>query len=519
MANLQESERDFIGSEINAIEAIRILNNTLETSKKTYLLWSLHNLIGIVSGQVERYDKAIEYHNKAIEYSKKIKDNYILQLYSKTNIAILNRRKGNYIEAVRQFNNILSDQSIKEKDPSTYASLLSALAYTKFLKNDSDDVEIESLFRESLQIAKKEGDEFEVMTASEYFAEYFLKRKNNDSAKFYANQTYELAMEVSENKTLLNGLLLKAKIEKGEKAKDYFFKHIKLSDSLLLSERVIRNKFARIDYETDEIKKENEVITRQRLWLIIITYSLLVTFVSVYIIIIQQQKNKVLKFTQSQQEANEEIYNLMLTQKNEVEEIKASERKRISRDLHDGVLGRLFGARLSLDSLNLDSSEKAIKNRGIYIGELKDIEHDLRKVSHKLNEDFITNSSYFDILKELVERQTKAYNLEYAFNVNSEVNWDLLSNKKKIHLYRIFQETLQNINKHSKATQIEITIEQNNFFLSLSIKDNGIGFDLKRAKKGIGFKNMKSRLKEINGKLIVESKENEGTLILFEIKN
>ena len=100
------------------------------------------------------------------------------------------------------------------------------------------------------------------------------------------------------------------------------------------------------------------------------------------------------------------------------------------------VLGRLFGTRLSLDSLNMATSEEAVKTRGRYIQDLKNIENDIRKVSHELNTDFISGSGFLDIIKTLLETQTKAYKLDYKFKCKDSINWDDISNKNKIHIYR-----------------------------------------------------------------------------------
>ena len=517
MASIQEVERDFIGSEINAINGIKILEELPGNDDVYKELWSFNNLIGIVSGQIERYDKAIEYHNKALDYSAKIKDDYLLNLYSKTNIAILYRRKGEYSQANSRFNKILKDKTIKDKDPSTYASLLSGLAYCRLLNGDRNNKELESLFRESLLVANTEEDDFEIMNTSEFFSEYFLEIGQKDSALIYADKAHIIARNLNANKTILNTLVLKAKINEGEKSKKYLYEHIKLSDSLILNERSIHNKFARIDYETDIIKQEKDQISKQRQWLFLISIGLLVTLLLLYIIKTQREKNKELLFAQQQQKANEEIYNLMLSQQDRMDEARALEKKRISEELHDGILGRLFGARLSLDSLNLSKADDAIKNRSNYINEIKEIEQDIRKVSHDLNTDFIANSSFLDIIKTLVETQTRAYKLDYSINATSDINWDILTNKAKIHIYRILQESLQNIYKHANANKLEIEFQQKNNLISLTIKDDGDGFDINKAKEGIGLKNIKSRVNEINGKLYIDTKKNKGTTIKIEV--
>ena len=126
-------------------------------------------------------------------------------------------------------------------------------------------------------------------------------------------------------------------------------------------------------------------------------------------------KTEELRFIQQQQEANEEIYNLMLAQQDKMEEGRTQEKKRISEELHDGILGKLFGTRLSLDSLNMVATPEAAKTRSVYISELKAIESEIRKISHDLNTDFISDSGFMDILGTLIEKQTKAYDLDYSF--------------------------------------------------------------------------------------------------------
>lgn len=526
MANIQETERDYIGCEINAIEGIKILNKLKKNDKVYSLLWQLNNLIGIASEQIEGYDKAIQYHTKAISFSRKINGDYLREVYSNINIGILYRRKKEYEKSISILNKTLSNEKIKDDDPTTYSLLLSSIAYSKFLHGTFSNKDIEKLFRESISVAEKNEDIYEIMIAADEFAEYFLKNENNDSALYYSNKSYDLAKILNSNNWKLKSLLLKSRIEKGDASKEYLYEHIKLNDSLILLERSNRNSFARINFETDEIKQENKEfeedinkISKENQWLIFTSIALLVTLFFLYIIKSQREKNKELQLAQQQQEANEEIYNLMLSQQDKMDEARALEKQRISQELHDGILGRLFGARLSLDSLNLSKTEEAVENRGNYINELKVIEQDIRKVSHDLNTDFIAHSGFLDIIETLVETQTKAYNLESTINADQDINWDAISNKTKIHFYRIVQESLQNIYKHANATRVDILFKQQNNLISLAIKDDGSGFDENKAKKGIGLKNMKSRVKEIEGVLNIQTKAAQGTIIEIRVPN
>nr|WP_236027429.1 sensor histidine kinase [Gelidibacter pelagius] len=207
----------------------------------------------------------------------------------------------------------------------------------------------------------------------------------------------------------------------------------------------------------------------------------------------------------------------MLSQQDKVDGARAEEKKRISQELHDGVLGRLFGTRLSLDSYNLNEGKEAVQVRSKYISELQAIENDIRKISHDLSTDFVSGSGFMDILKELIEKQTEAYQLGYDFDYTDDINWDVVSNKTKINIYRMVQESLQNIYKHAKAKTVKISFQLKKSVICLLIIDDGIGFDTNKSKKGIGLKNINSRVKELNGTVTFHSKIDQGTSIKVKI--
>jgi signal transduction histidine kinase len=242
-----------------------------------------------------------------------------------------------------------------------------------------------------------------------------------------------------------------------------------------------------------------------------------VTLFLLYIIITQRAKNKELKFEREQQETNEEIYNLMLSQQDKLDEARAQEKIRISKEIHDGILGRLFGTRLSLDTFNLKDGQEAAKKRLQYINDLKSIEEDIRKISHDLNTDFVAGSGFMDIVETLVQNQTQAYQLSYEFYHSDDINWEDVSNKTKIHIYRILQETMQNIYKHAEASHIEISFHLKNNVILLSIGDDGKGFTLNKSKKGIGLKNINSRVEDVNGTVQFDSEIDKGTTITIQI--
>jgi len=355
------------------------------------------------------------------------------------------------------------------------------------------------------------------MASSLELCRFYLKHNKHDLSRKYGNQTLQISEEVSNNEYKMDALLELSYLYDGEKGKQYLRQHIKIQDSLEIESRQVRNKLARVKFDTDQIEAKNEQISKENFYLLLLSLGLLISGVLVYVVISQRAKNKELQLVRDQQRANEEIYNLMLGQHDKVEEARSQEKIRVSKELHDGVLGRLFGVRLSLDSLNFTEGKDAIVNRAKYISQLKTIEDDIRKISHEMNTDFVSGSGFMDIVSELIENQANAYGFKYDFNYSDDFSWEFVSNKTKINIYRILQESLQNIYKHAEAQHVKIKISRVDNKINMYIVDDGKGFDVEKAKKGIGLKNMTSRVKEIEGEISFISNSLKGTTVEVKI--
>ncbi|GAA4268380.1 tetratricopeptide repeat-containing sensor histidine kinase [Hyunsoonleella aestuarii] len=516
IAVIQKDEKDFTGSEVTSIEAISLLESLDETNDVRKYKAFIYNNLGIVFKELELFEESISYHIKALDLKEKLVGNYTSTINnSKNNLANAYKNSKEFDLALKWFDDILANKELIKERPDFYVLVLDNYAHTQYQLKRYE--ELPRLYLQALKISDSlnEGG-YNSIAINQHLAEYYNDNNKKDSALYYAYKAKDIS-ENYHNDDLLKSLMLLSKIEEGDKAAQHLKAYVKLSDSLQKVERQTRNKFARIRFETDQIEQENIQIARERLWLLIISIVLIISSFLIYVIITQRNKNKELQFIQRQQKANEEIYNLMLSQNESIEEARTIEKQRISQELHDGVLGRLFGTRLSLDSLNMDPSPDAVKTRAQYIDELKTIEQDIRKVSHELNTDFVSGSGFIDIIKTLIETQAKVYNLEYNLDYADAINWDGVSNKKKIHIYRLLQESLHNIYKHANATHIKISFKLKNGVICLIIEDDGSGFDVNKAKSGIGLKNMNARIEEINGKIEITSEKEIGTQVSIEV--
>lgn len=516
IAVCQTYDKDYTGSEVTSIEALTLLEQLNESNlikeRKAYI----YNNLGIVFDELEQFNESIEYYKKSLEIKKKLKGDFQRSIgLTLNNMLKVYRRSGEYELAIEKYNEILSNKELINNHPDVYVLALGNYANTLYLSKQTE--QLPELYLKALRICDSINLSYNSIIIHQHLAEYYNNKNNKDLAKYHAYKAKNIS-EAYNNDDLLKSLLLLSKIEKGDIAAKHLKKYVKLSDSLQRSERAKRDKFARIRFETNQIEQENIRIARERMWLLIISITLIITSFLIYLVVNQRNKNKELKFIQQQQETNEEIYNLMLSQQDNIEEARTLEKKRISEELHDGVLGRLFGTRLSLDSLNMGTNADAINTRSQYISELKNIEDDIRKVSHKLNTDFVSGSGFIDIIKSLLKKQTKAYGFDYELKHNDDINWEEASNKTKIHIYRIIQESLQNIYKHANATLVKISFEVKNNVFCLVINDNGSGFIVDKAKRGIGLKNINSRVEEIKGDLKITSEVNKGTTITIKVK-
>lgn len=517
LSDIQRAEKDFIGSEESSFKALEILKKAKQNERVLDDIWNIYTGLGMNSRGLKLYKKSIEYFDEAITIANSMEDGLYNKLYALNNKAYTLRKIGQYQEALDIYNSIINTENLFEDDPGFYALLLENIAITKFSIQKVQSNEIEQLFDRALAISDSINEDVTKVGVLVSKANYYEGIGNKEKALQFANETYQLAKRIKQNEIFLESLTILARLNEGDKGKKYLEEHIKLSDSLLNYERNIRNKFARIKFETDELEAENRRIARERLWLLGLSISLMLAAVLIYIIVAQRAKNKELKFIQEQQRVNEEIYNLMLTQQDKIDEARVNEKKRISQELHDGVLGRMFGVRLSLDSLNFNTDIDSIKTRAQYIKDLMKIEQEIREVSHNLNTDFISGTGFIIILEELVSKQTEAYNLDYTFNYDDSIHWETVSNKTKINLYRITQESLQNIYKHAKAKHVSISISLINDVICLTIKDDGVGFDAGKSKKGIGLKNINARIAELGGTVTFKSEARKGTQVIIEV--
>jgi signal transduction histidine kinase len=513
-ANLQLNEGDFFESEITIFKALKILKEKKNVSNDLY---DCYNLLGILYNEREEYDKALEYHNKALLTleDKSIPSELQLKATSLNNIGFVYLSMRNYNKAKFYFQKGLEEKDLFNGKTFLYAMLLDNLAYAKFKSQNFTDLPAQ--FYDALRIRDSLKLEPAIVLNKIHLSEYYAFIKDTFKAIQFSKQALILARSSNKLRNTLDALKQIAVVDPGN-ASVYSREYIRLNEKMVKSERNMGEKFSRIQYETNEIKDQNSNLQEKNRALVYVFSICTLIGLFFYVYKTQQAKNRELLFKQQQQIANEDIYNLMISQQNDIEITRIKEKKKVAQELHDGVLGRMFGVRISLDSLDKIDEPDAVQKRKKYLTELKHIEEDIREISHDLNREkseLINN--FIAILNKLFEKQQNTYNSKLITSFDPHIKWQLVSNIVKINLYRIIQEALQNCNKYADADTITVEFKSEIDYLILSISDDGNGFNTKRTKNGIGLHNIQYRAKECKGTVSIKSAKGEGTVLTIKV--
>jgi signal transduction histidine kinase len=186
------------------------------------------------------------------------------------------------------------------------------------------------------------------------------------------------------------------------------------------------------------------------------------------------------------------------------------ERSRIAKDLHDGVAGMLAAVKMHINSIATDMSE--VKHtEGFQQGMklLDESSQEVRKTSHNLMPEVLLQHGLDEALRRYCNNVSNSSRLKLQYDVIGDT--PRFIDSFELSVYRIVQELLNNIVKHSKASEAIVQLSYQPGILTIAIEDNGIGISKEDGSKdGMGLKSLQSRVKAMNGKIEFESSIGEG---------
>lgn len=495
IAFLQKDAKDYLGSEISFIEALKYL----EPIKSYKYLERVYNGLGLISEQLNQKKEALLYYNKALEYNK-INKNNTDYLYTINNLGFLYQNKNQHKKAITYFNKGLNFKEIKQKHTIEYALLLENLAYSNYSLGEKKNVLKQ--YVEVLTILKNLKSFNYISTTYINLSNYYKDNNQKEKAKYYANQALIYSKQTRNNKKWLEALKNLSDLTIGKQSKQYLQEYITLNDSLFQKERLLKNQFAKIRYETDKKEKENTVLKSENEkkqvqiayhkqqqtigWLAAASVLLLL----------------ILSITFFLQRRRKLLYQAQL----EAAEARENERQQIAKSLHDEVAGDLRMLHNKLEKSNLVEEAQKLNN----------VKENVRNLSHQLSSVSFDEVNFKDQVINLV---SDYFELDFKISVNGlhEYEWQQINDAIKRLLYLGIRESIQNCKKYAQASKIIISLTVQKNYVLLNITDNGIGFDTKISKKGIGLRNLQERVEDLNGTLNISSEIGSGTKTNIQI--
>lgn len=504
---------------------------------------------------LQDYENALQYLLPSVSYFEKTNNDARLNLVY-DNLGVIYRETKQYDKALEYHQKALA---IARKSGTSYdvANVLSNLgnAYTSLKKYDTAI----AIMQEGLSIAKKENYENIVSNVTSNIGNVLIKQARYDSLYYYCTEGFELAKKLGDSLTMVNniyGLALHAFYSKDFKKSEelantgfaiaqqrnyvepsQLFADILSELALLkgdlknydyynrlsigLSEKFFNDQMQKnvqsLDKKYDTEKKEKQLVIQQAtitrkntLNYILIGSAATLLIISLLSYRTYKQKRKL------QEQKIAELENeKLLSATQSLLKGQEDERSRMAKDLHDGLGGLLSGVKLQLGAMkgNLILSEEHGRTFNNALGKLDESISEMRRVAHNMMPEALMKLGLGQALQDYCDGLSEAQ----PFTINAEFHGleNRMEPSVEIAVYRIVQELLNNAVKHSQATTIlaQVMRQENN--LSITVEDNGKGFNKDEAigSHGAGLKNIKSRVDYLQGQLDIQSVPGKGTSI------
>ncbi len=209
---------------------------------------------------------------------------------------------------------------------------------------------------------------------------------------------------------------------------------------------------------------------------------------------------------------------LQATQRKLQELAVVEERNRLARDLHDSVKQQVFAISMQLSAARTSIPESNKAYRPVLEAEqlAQQAGAELTTLINALRPPGLESKTLPTAIREYVEGWSRQNKIEAEMDIDEGVFVDLQTEQT---LFRVLQEALANVARHSQASKVVITLEAEQEQATLGIKDDGIGLDMEKIVMGVGLDSMQERLAAVNGKLEVSSRKPKGTRITATVRS
>jgi len=464
--------------------------DVLKLNKKNnnnYYYVAARNNLGIADKSMYNYKKAIENFEKAADSTDDPEHRWII----KNNIGLSYTYLSEYDKARPIFESVIQKTTVA----GTKARAYDNLGFSYYRAGDPKSLDY---YKKGYEIRSNDPTLASDCIISELHLSDYYKSSNPVLAKQYATTAYERATKMRRIDDRLEALKRLTNLSSGIAVKPYSLKFQGLNDSISQVRQSKRNTFVQTKYEYKATQEENlrrkaseaqktaqlAKAETQKLGLGI----LILIGGSVIFFVIRRM----------QQKSREE--KLLESYKTET---------RIAKKVHDELANDVFNAMTFAEIKDLSD----VENKEILLESLDKIYTGSRNISRE-NSTIDTGSDYPEQLKEVI----KGYKSERVNVMSSgmdQINWDEVDPTKKIIVYRVLQELLINMKKHSKSSLVVVRFQLNANRIQIDYSDNGVGVDKNKLALKNGLRNVETRIDSISGTYTFDSVPGKGFKVSF----
>lgn len=461
-------------------------------------------------------DKAEEYYDNAMRIFKVLGNKGGMEMIWNESGVVFEYR-GDYEEAIKRYSKALTiAKETGNEIGVSYAYNNLAGSYA-LLQNFETS---EKYLLEALNVRKKLNDSFSLaINYSDLGALY-------DSMKLYPKaieaitESNHIANKLSYPELIAHNYKLLSHIyhQNGEPEKAYtnYILSDNIYDSLLNLEKSAQIEELNTKYQTE--KKEQQIALQQleishRNYIIIAIILILILAVLLAYSYYNRYKTK------QEQKLQQEIINQQKLATQAVLEAEEKERARIGQDLHDGVGQIMSAVKINLStiqsSISFHDEKETVKFENI-LSLVDESCKEVRSISHTMMPNALLRSGLSSAIRGFIN---KIDNNIIETNLYTEGLDKRLNTDVETILYRVIQECVNNVIKHAKASRLDISIIKEDHEITATVEDDGIGFDTTDTNntKGIGLKNIITRIQYLKGTVVYDSQPGKGTLIIINL--
>lgn len=501
-----------------AIKALAIYDTLNKPAHQAHCL----NNIGVLYFNSKMFAKSKQYHLRALEMRRSIKNNYLVGS-SYVNLANLSAQMLDTINTYLYYDSAIT--VLKQYENSAgYSSALNN--YGTYLLLNGKARKALPIIEESLQLRLKNGNKVEITSSEAQLGDCYLKLNMPKKAKPYLFSAKAKATELNlqHHKENIYAFLSTYYEYKNQLDSSMYYLQAsyRVKDSILnenlnekLSEMAVKYEAEKKELQIENLSKENEITAlkveqseTRFLWTLIGFIGLATLAVLAFFQFKSAQKRKHTEALLTEQQKG--INAVIVAEENE--------RKRIAKEIHDGIGQQLSGIKLFFGNLksklNPDQQETTVELNQ-FESIIDNVCDDARSISHQMMPKTLVEKGLVEAIDFMLQTSLGKSNVHYSFQ-HFKIS-GRYPERIEISLYRICQELVANIIKHANANEVTVQLFYNNKHLILLVEDDGVGFDIDQNNSGIGLLNLRSRVSNLGGNINFESKLNQGTLATTKI--